>query len=219
VQYGRLGFTVWLIVVLVLSTLLLPLVASANELFAGQILHIACNGDTNDQSGLNHPVENTGVTIVSDKIGKRGRACFFAGNDYLRISNSPDFSLSNFTISAWALVEGSYNGEARAIVSNYNKRSGNVAGTYQHYGIGMSASGPASVFYDGGTGIGGAKDVGSSLANGEWHHVTAVFKGGVNVELYVDGVTKRKSIGTMPATISPTGDLFIGRGGSSELIE
>ncbi len=206
------------LIVVLLSTLLLPpmTLASDNDLFKGQILHIACNGDITDQSGQNHPVENEGVTIVSDKISKRGRACFFAGNDYLRISNSPNFSLSNFTISAWALVEAEvakYNGEARAIVSNYDE-----SGPY--YGIGIyngQYQGKAVTFFDDGSGLNGAIDTkGSSLADTQWHHVTAVFKGGVNVELYVDGVSKSRSSGTMPAIISPTGDLFIGRDGNSE---
>ena len=217
-QFDQVRLPVNLIVVLILSTLLLPLMTLAgdNDLFRGQILHIACNGDVTDQSGQNHPVENEGVTIVSDKISKRGRACFFAGNDYLRISNSPSFSLSNFTISAWALVEAEvakYNGEARAIVSNYDESA-------PYYGIGIYSGqyqGKAVTFFDDGTGLNGAIDTnGSSLADAQWHHVTAVFKGGVNVELYVDGVSKSRSSGTMPAIISPTGDLFIGRDGNSE---
>ncbi len=217
-QYGKVRFPLNWIVVLILSTLLSPLMtlASDHELFSGQILHIACNGDVTDQSGQNHTVENVGVTIVSDKISKRGRACFFAGNDYLRIPNSPSFSLSDFTISTWALVEAevaTYNGEARAIVSNYDESG-------QYYGIGIyngQYQGKAVTFFDDGTGLNGAIDTaGSSLADAQWHHLTAVFKGGVNVELYVDGVSKSRSLGTMPATISPTGDLFIGRDGNSE---
>jgi len=193
--------------------------ADSSGLLNGQILHIACNGDVTDQSDIKHQVENNGVIFVSDRLGKRERACFFDGSDYLRIPKNQAFNLSNFTIAAYVLVEGTYNGEARAIVSNYDKYSGSAAGTFQHYGIGMAAAGAASVFYDNGTGLGGAKDVNFSLANGEWHHVAAVFQGGSNVKLYVDGVSKRQSLGTLPAIISPTGDLFIGRGGSSELIE
>jgi uncharacterized coiled-coil protein SlyX len=83
----------------------------------------------------------------------------------------------------------------------------------------MASPGVASVFYNDGTGLGGAKDIGSSVANGEWHHVAAVFQGGVNTKLYVDGVLKKQSEGVMPTSINPTGDLFIGRGGSSERLE
>lgn len=191
--------------------------ASNAELLKGQILYVACNGEVADQSDMKHPVENNGATFVSDRLGKEGRACFFDSSDYLRVPQNPVFNLSNFTIAAWVLVEGSSVNGARAIVSNYDRYPESI--TYQHYGIGMTASGAASVFYDNGSGLEGAKDVGTSLANGEWHHVTAVFQSGVNVALYVDGELKRYSSAIMPEIISPTGDLFIGRGGGSELIE
>lgn len=216
----RFIYSAWIgLFAMVLMAFHLVVYADQSELLTGQILHIACNGDVTDQSDLQHPVENNGATFVSDRLGKRERACFFDGSDYLKIPKNAAFNLSNFTIAAYVLVEGTYNGEARAIVSNYDKYPESAAGTYQHYGIGMATAGAASVFYDDGTGLGGAKDVGSSLADGQWHHVAAVFQGGVNVKLYVDGVLKRQSSGVMPTMISPTGDLFIGRGGSSELIE
>jgi uncharacterized repeat protein (TIGR01451 family) len=184
-------------------------------LLGGQILHLSCNGEVNDQSNLKHSVENKGVTLVSDKLGHRGRACFFDGSDYLRIPKHSAFNLSSFTIATWVLVEGAYNGvDTRAIVSN-DSGSGS-----QRYGINM-AKGVAGAFYDNGNSLGGAKDVDSptNLANGEWHHVAAVFEGGVKTKLYVDGVAKRQSDGVMPASINPTGDLFIGRGGISESME
>ncbi len=209
--------------------------AADNDLLKGQILYIACNGDVTDQSDMKNPVENNGAGggvsfISSDRLGKRQRACFFDGSDYLRIPKNPAFDQSNFTIASYVMVAGGYNGEARAIVSNYDQRSGSAAGTYQYYGIGMASPGVASVFYNDGTGLGGAKDGSSKepivppvpLANGEWHHVAAVFQGGVNTKLYVDGVLKKLSEDEAmptPTSINPTGDLFIGRGGSSERLE
>jgi hypothetical protein len=104
-------------------------------------------------------------------------------------------------------------------VSNYDKTAMSTAGSYQHYGIGIETPGIANMFYDNGTGIGGAKDnttTSISLTDARWHHVAMVFQGGVSAKLYVDGELKKLGAGSMPASISPTGDLFIGRGGNSE---
>jgi len=193
--------------------------ATDGDLLQGQILHIACNGDVTDQSDMKNSVENNGVTFGSDKFSNRNRACFFDGSDYLKIPKNAAFNLPNFTVAAWVLIEGSYNGEARAIVSNYDKTARSTSGSYQNYGIGIGTPGIANMFYDNGTGIGGAQNSGTSsifLTDARWHHVAMVFQGGVNAKLYVDGELKKLGNGAMPASISPTGDLFIGRGGSTE---
>ena len=194
-----------------------PIMGNAGELLADQILHISCNGDATDQSDLKHPVENHGVKFFSDRLQQRSIACFFGGDDYLRIPNHSAFSGSRFTIAAWVLVEGSGNDKNRvAIVSNYNG-----GGTAQHYGINMG-EGVAGVFFDDGDGkpLRGAKDLdGTFLTDGKWHHVAAVFENGVQTKLYVDGVFRRKSAGIMPASITPAGDLYIGRGGDAEGFE
>jgi hypothetical protein len=182
-------------------------------LFADQILHIDCNGNVDDQSEQKRSVENQGVTFVGgDRKKHPNMACFFGGDDYLKIANSTD-TLSNFTISAWVSVFGNDTETNRAIVSNYDG-----GGNAQHYGVNMTKGVPA-LFYDDGVKLNGAKDTGTSLVDEKWHHVTAVFEGGVNAKLYVDGEPKRQTSGTMPASISPTGDLYIGRGGDSEAME
>jgi len=72
--------------------------------------------------------------------------------------------------------------------------------------------GVAAVFYHDGIALNGARDTnGTPLADEKWHHVTAVFEGGVNTRLYVDAELKRQTSGTMPTSISPNGDLYIGR--------
>ena len=140
-------FKQWLFVSLIALILLstFPIMGSANELLADQILHISCNGDVTDQSDLKHPVENHGVKFFSDRLTQRSIACFFGGDDYLKIPNHSAFSGSSFTIAAWVLVEGAGNETNRvAIVSNYNG-----VGTAQHYGIDME-KGVAAVFFDDG---------------------------------------------------------------------
>jgi cell division protein FtsB len=181
--------------------------AGENTLLNDQILHISCNGEATDQSDLKHPVENKGVTFFSDRLTQRRIACFFDGNDYLKIPNHPTFTMSRFTMSAWVRVEGSYNGtERRAIVSNYAG-----GGDAQHYGINMG-SGVAGVFVDDGNALDGARDLdGFSLTDDKWHHVAAVFEQGAKTKLYVDGELRRQSSSLMPANITPTGDLYIGR--------
>jgi len=183
---------------------------SVTELFADQILHINCNGNVNDQSESKHSIENEGVTFTGgDRKKHPNMACFFDGGDYLKIVDSSD-SLSDFTISAWVSVFGTDTEETRAIVSN---DSGDGS---QYYGMKMD-KGVAAAFYDDGVKLNGARDTGgTSLADAKWHHLTAVFEGGVNTKLYVDAELKRQTLGTMPASISPTGDLYIGRGGDDE---
>jgi len=210
-------FGQWLFVSLIalVSLSTFPIMGSANELLADQILHISCNGDASDQSDLKHPVENQGVKFFSDRLEQRSIACFFGGDDYLKIPNHSAFSSSRFTIAAWVLAEGSGNETNRAaIVSNYNG-----GGTAQHYGINMDKA-VAAVFLDDGKALDGARDVsGTSLTDGKWHHVAAVFENGVKTKLYVDGTFRRQSTGLMPASITPAGDLYIGRGGDKEGFE
>mgnify|MGYP000751766032 CR=1 FL=1 len=188
--------------------------SKVSGLFAEQIFHIDCNGNVDDQSEQKRSVENQGVTFVGgDRKKHHNMACFFGGDDYLKIANSTD-TLSNFTISAWVSVFGTDAKKTRAIVSNYDG-----GGNAQHYGINMS-KGVASVFYDDGVKLNGARDTGgTSLADEKWHHVAAVFEGGVNTKLYVDAEPRRQTSGTMPASISPTGALYIGRGGDNEGME
>jgi len=182
-------------------------------LFADQILHINCNGNVADQSEQKHSIENEGVTFTGgDRKKHPNMACFFDGGDYLKVVNSSD-SLSDFTISAWVSVFGTGTEETRAIVSN------DSGGDSQYYGMKMD-KGVAAVFYDDGVKLNGAKDTGgTSLGDAKWHHLTAVFEGGVNTKLYVDAEPKKQTSGTMPASISPTGDLYIGRGGDNEGME
>jgi len=190
--------------------------AATNTLLEGQILHIACNGDADDKSRLQHSVENNGVVFFRDKMQQREMGCFFNGNAYLKIPKHPAFNVSDFTISAWVQVEGTGTG-TRAIVSNY--ASENADDNAQHYGINIKDN-HAAVFYDDGTLLGGARDVGGTVLNdGQWHHIAAVFKGGVNTKIYVDGEPKRQSSSNMPTSITPSGDLYIGRGGSTENLE
>lgn len=193
-----------------------PILGNAGELLASQILYIDCNGDTNDKSSKNQTVENTGVHLfISDKLGHRARTCFFDGTDYLRIPKNSDFNLSEFTLSAWVRVYETYNGtDTQAIISNYAG-----LGTAQHYGLDM-IKGYAGLFYDDGVKLNGATDTdGTSLNDGNWHHVAMVFKGGNKSLLYVDGTPKRQTSSVAPASISPTGDLYIGRGGDHEGME
>lgn len=189
--------------------------ANNDDLLKGQILHVACNGNVIDQSDMKHPVENEGVTFVGDdRLQRQNLACFFDGLDYLKIANNPAFELSNFTIAAWVSTYQIGDEDTRAIVSNYAG-----GGEAQHYGIHVR-EGVAGVFYDDGIKLDGARDTdGISLTDEQWHHVAAVFEGGVNTKLYVDGEARRQTSGVMPASISPTGDLYIGRGGSDEGME
>jgi F0F1-type ATP synthase membrane subunit b/b' len=181
-----------------------------SELFADQILYINCNGNVEDQSEQEHAIENKGVTFTGrDRKGHPNMACFFDGTDYLKVVNS-SYRLSNFTLSAWVSAFATGTQETRAIISN------NSGGNSQRYGIKMD-KGVAAVFYDDGVKFNGAKDTsGKSLDDGKWHHITAVFEGGVNTKLYVDAEPKKQTKGPMPTTINPTGDLYIGRGGEHE---
>jgi uncharacterized coiled-coil protein SlyX len=194
--------------------------ASQAPLYDGQILHIDCNGDVNDKSVVGRSVTNVGVTFFNDRLGNRNRSCFFDSMGYLKIAKSPDLNLSNFTISAWVTVDRSSAGNSYAIVSNYSKPA-NANSGFQHYGINMK-DGIAAAFYDDGTGMGGVKYSGASaikVNDSSWHHVAAVFTGGSKSKIYVDGVLQASSVNTMPLSINPTGDLYIGRGGDTEVLE
>jgi len=180
-----------------------------SKVLTDQILYLNCNGNVDDQSELKHTIENEGVTFTGhDRKGHPNMACFFGGGDYLKVVDSAD-SLSDFTISAWVSVFGTNTEETRTIISNNN-------GDSQYYGMKMD-KGVAAVFYDDEIKFNGAKDTGGiTLADGKWHHLTAVFEGGVNTKLYVDAEPKRQTSGTMPTNINSISDLYIGRNGEKD---
>ncbi|MEK7989383.1 MAG: LamG domain-containing protein [Thiotrichaceae bacterium] len=183
--------------------------AATANIFNEQALYISCNGEIKDNSQAENIVENSGVTLKSDRMQNNNQSCYFDGQSYLKV-NKGFMDSSDFTLSAWVFLE-SYDPQAsRAIISNY---AGSANGL-QHYGVRLTTKGKAGVFYDDGTTFDGVASS-SQITDGNWHHIAAVFSGGNSSAIYVDGVLQRND-SSVPVKISPNQDLYIGRGGLSE---
>lgn len=70
----------------------------------GLVLHLSCNGDVRDHSGLRHRVEPRNVEFTTDKKGNPTGAIQFsdAKPGQLNIGGAPSFNgMKEFTLSAW----------------------------------------------------------------------------------------------------------------------
>jgi hypothetical protein len=200
---------------LLLPSIALPLIfplslQASTSVMSGQALHISCNGSIQDDSGAKNTVINQGVILGTDRFENEKSACHFNGNSYLQISKG-FMNSASFTISTWVKPNGYSTEIDTAIVSNY---AGNNSGL-QHFGLRLTRAGRAGMFYNDGSGFRGFQSP-SQITGGNWHHVVGVFSSGNEAKIYVDGVLQN-SRSSVPVEITPSQDLFIGRGGISEL--
>lgn len=191
---------------------------------SGLVAYYPCNGNANDTSGNNNHGSPTSVTYTTDRRGELNSACSFSGSSYIQITGKR-FNLSENTLVGWVKWNGSAIDSSRSygIVSNYSGSNKNTSGL-QQYGLKMasvngSGGNYASFFYDdGAAGATGFKGVTSAspLSDGKWHFLAAVFKGGTEADIYVDGIKYvNLSSQVPPISISPSNDLYIGRDGSA----
>ena len=95
---------------------------------ANLIASYSFTGNANDESGNGHDGIVNGAVLTQDRFGNASSAYLFDGSDdYIEISNSPDFDTAVFTISAWVnLFSIPSSPEASASIIHYGESSGDL---------------------------------------------------------------------------------------------
>jgi hypothetical protein len=193
--------------------LLMLLVLSCGYAYAGindgLVAYYSFNGNANDESGNGHNGTVNSATLTTDVNGNPNSAFYFDGeNDWINVTNNPDFNVSSFSIAAWVKYEA-----GDAIVGNY---SGQELGK-QHYGLRATSAynvGP-TFYYDDGYKANWLESS-TSINNGEWHFIVGILNAGQDAKLYIDCNLSATdtNINKIPDTIQPSGVLCIGCDGS-----
>ncbi len=163
------------------------------------------DGTATDNSGHGYDGQNHGAVPIS---GVSGNALFFDGtNDYINVTNSPDFNPPSFTIGAWAKVIG-YGDDYQHIVSKHV----NYLGVREGYCLQYMKISDNLNFFTGEGPSGGYNHINSGIVEpGDWHYVAGTYDGTTGEKrLYIDGI----SVGSSSSSVvhSPN-DLIIGCGG------
>ncbi|WP_066757561.1 LamG-like jellyroll fold domain-containing protein [Crocinitomix algicola] len=152
------------------------------------ILYLPFEGSADDESGneLNGIVE--GAELTEDRFGLEDKAYSFDGiSDYISIPEDPLMNVEfPFTVSLWYYREETPDGIEMLFKSDANDH------TYSGFWINMAATGQVVAAYGDGDGFGAghriSKKSTDAPANGEWHHVLAVYHGLIDIDLYIDCV-------------------------------
>jgi hypothetical protein len=116
------------------------------DLKSGLMAYYPFNDNAYDESGNGNDPSLAKVTYVADRFGNPKAACAFNGkNNLIRIPDHPTLNLkTSFTISAWVMVKGFYEGKChgnRIIMKGYQDRdNGNYLLTFDdnHYTNGQN---------------------------------------------------------------------------------
>ena len=152
---------------------------------------------------------NRGVIYGATQVaGQHGNALSFDGvSDYVEVADSAssDFGTGDFTLEAWVKTNGS--SDRQGII---NKRGGGqdyifwIAENDQLYAYIKDSNGNST----------NLNSTATVSADGNWHHVAAVFDRDADCSFYVDGnLTTGIDISTYSGNISPDAPLYIGSEG------
>ncbi len=152
-----------------------------------------------DSSGNN----NTGALFNSPTwvTGKFGKALSFDGvNDYVEVGDKSTLDgFTNLSISLWFQTNTDQIG---VLVNKYENLNNN--GYYLAVGDRFFSSDKVTFMIDG-----ASEDMffaNTSVTDGQWHHLVAVYQGGIGPKIYIDGLEQfgartgklQNSIGTAP---------------------
>jgi hypothetical protein len=186
------------------------------DLNNGLVAYYPFDGNANDASSNSNHGTVDGATLTEDRFGNTSSAYGFDGvDDYIKINKNALFDVSSLTISAWVKWEGGTPTDHHAIVSNYSGRLDD-SDELQHYGLRIAKQSAFShFFYDDGSQWDDVEGI-SNIGDGEWHFIVGVLNTGVDAKIYVDGQLENTDTDSIPTSILPSGDLYIGRDGTAE---
>jgi len=167
------------------------------------------NGNANDESGNGNNGTINGATLTTDRNGTPNSAYYFDGiSNYISILDNPNINVQasqSFSISFWAKHDA-YN-NAIYMISKYKGSFGEPS-----YAIGTGSYGDSYSWFEF-TPSNGIENRGNiDLNNPNWHNITTVFKSGISVTIYVDGVLDISKPTTYTGSIINLRNLTIGCG-------
>jgi hypothetical protein len=166
------------------------------------------NGNANDLSGNANNGTVNGATLTTDRFGVANSAYYFDGSSYISIADNPNINIQageSFTISYWCKYDAQNN--ATYLISKYKGSFGEPS-----YALGAGSGDlPYSWFeFTAGNGIENRGAI--HLYDTNWHNITTVFKSGVSITIYVDGVLDISNSITYAGSIINGRNLTIGSG-------
>lgn len=188
------------------------------DLKLGLVAYYPFNGNAYDESGNSNDPSIAKVSYTADRHGNPNSACSFNGkNNFIRIPDHPSLNFkSSFSISAWVMVKGFYEGKChgnRIIMKGYSDRdNGNYLLTFDdnHYTNGNNCSSSKvdkqhQAFYTPNT-----KPLpGKYLEKDKWYLLTLTYNGNEMI-LYTDcEITAKGEISNY--VFSNDEDLFFGK--------
>jgi hypothetical protein len=188
------------------------------DLQKGLVAYYPFNGNAYDESGNSNDPSLAKVSFTADRFGNPNSACSFNGkNNYIRIPDHPSLNFrSSFTISAWIMVKGFYEGKChgnRIIMKGYSDvDTGNYLLTFDdnHYTNGNNCASSRvdkqhQAFYAPYT-----KPLpGKYVIKDKWNLLTLTYDGN-EIILYVDCEISAKGI-VSDHYFSNDEDLFFGK--------
>ena len=158
-----------------------------------------------DSSGYGNDGTHNGPTISSTVPSlsfDTDRSLSFDGNDYVRVSDSPELNSTSWTLSAW--IKTSSTGLGRII----NKPNTNSGGNFRF--LIFINGGKAFTEFNNSAGAGVQAAGTTTISDNQWHHIAAVFDdAGNSLAIYVDG-NADATTATTETPRSSTGDAFMG---------
>jgi len=181
------------------------------------IAHYSFDGNANDDSGNGHKGIVHGVTLTTDRLGKRNGAYRFDGeNDYIRVSDAEALRLSNsdFSIGIW-FKEYARNDSYQSVLLAKRGSGSNDGWIFSTQGN-KRDSRAGRLYYQVSGGLAPWHQSNQSLELNEWHYAVLTYKKAQQeLRVYVDGVLD-SVCSDMPAPFAEGNSaLLIGRDSSS----
>jgi hypothetical protein len=100
-----------------------PPSAASVDISDGLVAHYPFSGDSNDQSGNDHHLENRGATLTSDRFGMKDSAYAFDGNASHLFADIEDRK-GDFSLSLWAKANDVEQSRYRSVININDKTPG-----------------------------------------------------------------------------------------------
>jgi inosine-uridine nucleoside N-ribohydrolase len=144
------------------------------------VAHYPLDGNASDlgPNGLNGVIQGSPATVA----GKFGSALRFNGNpgDFVAVAASPQFRLTNFTLSAWVQFPGALPPPGTQAILEHDRSGSNWYGLWRS----GNATNKLSFRWAGGA---GSADFNTALVPNRWYHVAGTFANGL-ATLYLNGI-------------------------------
>jgi hypothetical protein len=100
-----------------------PPSAASVDISDGLVAHYPFNGDSNDQSGNDHHLENRGATLTSDRFGMKDSAYAFDGKASHLFADIEDRK-GDLSLSLWAKANDVEQSRYRSVINIHDKTPG-----------------------------------------------------------------------------------------------